>query len=483
VSTPGRRPDPGELAQRAEIDASCRAPVGLLFASATFWLLLGTVLALVASIKMHSPGFLTDWGFLTFGRVRPAHLNTVIYGWASMAGVGVVLWLEARLCRVRLPAPGLLVGMAALWNVAVAGGTWEILAGRGTSVEWLEFPSFWAFTLVVAFAVLTVVSMIMFSRRRVPHIYVSQWYLFGSVLWFPFLYVMANTLIHGGIATGVTQGATNWWFAHNVLGLWLTPIGLAAVYYLIPKVLGTPIYSYHLSILGFWTLALFYNWAGTHHLIGGPLPAWLVTVGIVGSVMMFIPVTTVALNHHMTMRGHFARLKDSPTLRFTVLGAMAYTLVSFQGSLTALRSVNEVTHFTHYTVAHAHLGVYAFFTMVTFGAIYYIAPRLFNREWASARLIKVHFWAAAVGISLYWTPLTWGGIRQGQLMNDPNTAFLDVVRYTVPYLWTRTAAGILMAVGHVAFGALVWGMLRGRGAEALGPTLFTTRQPAEEAER
>jgi cytochrome c oxidase cbb3-type subunit 1 len=481
MSAPARTGDPGELAQRAEIDASCRVPVGLLFASATFWLLLGTALALVASIKMHSPDFLAGWSSLTFGRVRPAHLNTVIYGWASMAGVGVVLWLEARLCRVRLPAPGLLVGMTALWNVAVAGGTWDILAGRGTSVEWLEFPSFWAFTLVVAFAVLTIVSMIMFSRRRVSHIYVSQWYLFGSVLWFPFLYVMANTLIHGDVATGVTQGATNWWFAHNVLGLWLTPIGLAAAYYLIPKVLGTPIYSYHLSILGFWTLALFYNWAGTHHLIGGPLPAWLVTVGIVGSVMMFIPVTTVALNHHMTMKGHFARLKDSPTLRFTVLGAMAYTLVSFQGSLTALRSVNEVTHFTHYTIAHAHLGVYAFFSMVMFGAVYYIAPRLFGREWASARLIKVHFWAAAVGIALYWTPLTWGGIRQGQLMNNADVAFLDVVRYTVPYLWTRTAAGILMAVGHVAFGMLVWRMVRRRGAALVGPTLFTTRRTTEGA--
>ncbi len=479
---PAGLPAPGELARRGAIDASARVPVGMFFASAVFWLLAGTVLAMLASIKMHSPGFLAGWDFLTFGRVRPAHLNTMIYGWASMAGIGVLLWLEARLCRTTIPLVGLLVGVCALWNVAVFGGTLEILSGHGTSVEWLEFPYFWSLFFALSFAAVTLVSLIMFSRRRVSHIYVSQWYLFGAVLWFPFLYVLANMLINGDIARGVTQGATNWWFAHNVLGLWLTPIGLAAVYYLLPKVLGKPIYSYHLSILGFWTLALFYNWAGTHHLIGGPLPLWLVTVGIVGSVMMFIPVTTVALNHHMTMRGSFARLKESPTLRFTVLGAMAYTLVSFQGSLTALRSVNEVTHFTHYTIAHAHLGVYAFFSMVMYGAIYYIAPRLMNREWASARLMKVHFWAVAGGMALYWTPLTWGGIRQGIMMNNADVAFLDVVKATLPYLWTRTGAGVLLTVGHVAFGVLVWHMFRRRGAELVGPTLFTTRRSPAGAE-
>ncbi len=464
--------DSADVAWRAEVDRSCRAPVGFFFASAVFWLLVGTVLALVGSLKMHSPEVLANWDFLTFGRIRPAHLNTTIYGWASMAGVGVLLWLQARLSRVRLPLSGLLVAGCALWNVAVAGGTVEILAGRGTSVEWLEFPYFWSFVFAAVFGVVMVASLTMFSARRVAHVYVSQWYLFGSVLWFPFLYLMANTLIHPGSVGGVMQAVTNWWFAHNVLGLWLTPVGLAAVYYLLPKLLGVPIHSYHLSILGFWTLALFYNWAGTHHLVGGPIPAWLVTVGIVGSVMMFIPVGTVALNHHMTMRGHFHRLLDSPTLRFTVFGAMSYTVVSVQGSLTALRTVNEVGHFTHYTVAHAHLGVYAFFTMVMFGAVYYVAPRLFNREWAMPRLISVHFWASAVGVALYWLALTVGGWRQGLLMNDPDVPFLDVVAFTVPYLWFRTGAGVLMTVGHLAFAVLVTMMVVGplglRGSAAKG---------------
>ena len=145
-------------------------------------------------------------------------------------------------------------------------------------------------------------ALMMFSAPPGEHVYVSQWYMFGAVLWFPLLYALGNALIHG-LATGVVQAAINWWFAHNVLGLWFTPIGLAAAYYLIPKVIGRPIHSYYLSIIGFWTLALFYNWAGMHHLIGGPMPAWLVTVGIVGSMMMFIPVITVAINHHLTTMG------------------------------------------------------------------------------------------------------------------------------------------------------------------------------------
>lgn len=477
----GAAVDRDEVLRRAEIDASCRLPVMAFFASSVVWLVVGSLLALVASWKLHSPEFLADFSWLTFGRVRPAHLTVVAYGWASMAGIGALLWLEARLCRAALPLQGLLLGACALWNVAVAGGTIEILAGRGTSVEWLEIPPFWAGLLAVVFLLVTVASMMMFAARRVSHIYVSQWYLFGAVLWFPFLYVMANWLIHMNVVRGVTQAATNWWFAHNVLGLWLTPIGLAAVYYLLPKILGVPIYSYHLSLLGFWTLALFYNWAGTHHLIGGPLPAWLVTVGVVGSVMMLIPVATVAINHHMTTKGHFARLKDSPTLRFTVFGAMSYTAVSVQGSLTALRSVNEVVHFTHYTVAHAHLGVYAFYSMAVWAAMYYAIPRLTGREWPSARLIAVHFWCAAVGMALYWIGLTWAGVEQGLQMNDADVAFLDVVRYTVPYLWSRSLAGVLMTAGHLVF---AWHLLRVLlPGERLvrGPALFGRRRAAEVA--
>lgn len=463
-----------ELLTRVQTDRSCRQTVLIYYSSAVFWLLVGSVLALLASLKMHIPGFLDQWEWLTFGRVRPAHLNSMIYGWASMAGVGTLLWLESRLGRVRLPLPVLLPVSGLIWNVGVAYGVVAILMGYSSSTEWLEFPvavlGFFGFCLVL----IIYATLVMMMRRKVQHTYVSQWYLYGAVLWFPFLYVTGLFLTQAPHINGTVRAIANWWFAHNVLGLWLTPIGLASAYYFIPKVTGRPVHSYHLSLLGFWTLALFYNWAGTHHLVGGPIPAWVVTVGIVGSMMMFIPVTTVAINHHMTMVGQFGFLKTSPTLRFIVFGAMSYTVVSVQGSLTALRSVSEVTHFTHYTIAHSHLGVYSFFTMTMFGAMYYILPRVLRREWSSAPLIKVHFWSTAVGATMYFIGLTWAGIEQGWMMNNPDVPFMDVVKYTIPWLASRSIAGTLMTIGHVVFALLVWRILRGSGEDLQGPTLFTS---------
>jgi cytochrome c oxidase cbb3-type subunit 1 len=466
----------GEIRKRAEIDQSARFPVLLFISSGVVWLIVGSLLAFLASFKMHSPWFLADQAWLTFGRVRPAHLNTMIYGWASMTGIGILLWLQARLSKALVPMQWSLSFIALLWNLAVLTGTIAILTGWSTSVEWLEFPFGVAFVLAILFFGIMAASLVTFLRRNVEHVYVSQWYLFGAVFWFPFLYIAANLIIHQGGQIGIAESTANWWFAHNVLGIWFTPIGLAAAYYFIPKVIGRPIHSYYLSILGFWTLALFYNWAGTHHLIGGPIPLWLQSVGIVASMMMFIPVITVAVNHHMTMVGHFHKLKYSPTLRFVVFGAMSYTLVSVQGSLTALRVVNETTHFTHYTIAHAHLGMYAFITMTFFGAVYYMLPRLTGQEWCSAGLIKAHFWTTAIGMVIYWVGLTIGGWLQGEMMNNPDTPFMEIVSMTIPFLWSRSFAAVLMTIGHVIFGYLVYRIFADwlRGVDYEGPTLLST---------
>jgi cytochrome c oxidase cbb3-type subunit I len=445
-----------EAEQRAllsEVDASCRGPVLFLFAGSLGWLLVGTVFALIVSIKMHAPEFWSDVAWLTFGRVRPAHLNAVVYGFASQAGIGVAIWLLCRLCRAPLIQGRLIILAGGLWNVAVLLGVLAILAGQGTSIEWLEMPGSVTPILFVAYALIAIWAVITFRYRRERHLYVSQWYLLAALFWFPWLYSAANMALVLDPVRGTVQAAVNWWFAHNVLGLWFTPIGLAAAYYFIPKVIGRPIHSYYLSVLGFWSLALFYNWNGMHHLIGGPMPAWLITVSVVASVMMVIPVVTVAINHHLTMVGHFGRLRESPTLRFIVFGAMSYTAVSLQGSSMALRSLNEVTHFTHYTVGHAHLGLYAFFTMTLFGSMYFIVPRLTLCEWPSARLIRIHFWTTAVGILAYFGVMSWGGVLQGMAMNNPDVPFLETVALTKPYLVARTLSGVLMTVGHIALAA------------------------------
>lgn len=463
----------------AEIDASCRTPVMLLFSFSLVWLLIGTVFALITSFKMHMPDLLGDISWLTFGRVRPAHLNSVVYGFASQAGIGVTLWLMCRLCRTPLTF-GWVMNLAAIfWNVGVAIGIAGILAGDSTGIEWLEFPPYATPILFAAFALLALWGIITFRYRREPHLYVSQFYLLAALFWFPWLYTTAQILLVMEPVRGVVQAAVNWWFAHNVLGLWITPIGLASIYYFIPKVLGRPVHSYYLSMLGFWSLALFYNWNGMHHLVGGPLPAWLITVSIVASAMMTIPVVTVGINHHLTMLGNFHRLKDSPVLRFMVFGGMSYTLTSLHGVLLALRSVSEVTHFTHSTIAHAHLGMYAFFAMVMFGSIYYIVPRVIQIEWPSARLIRLHFWACAIGILIYVVALGTGGVLEGLAMNNPDVPFLDpvkrsVVTLTLPYLKIRSHSGMLIAVGHLAFAvSFVWILIRWKNAARKSQTTTT----------
>ncbi|MEW6512046.1 MAG: cbb3-type cytochrome c oxidase subunit I [Bacteroidota bacterium] len=432
---------------RIAIDASSASPTVLFLASGIFWLLVGSLMGAAASLKFNLPDWLGGYGPLTFGRLRPIHLNTVTYGWISLAGSGMIVWLTGRLCRVEIRWPGLLYASAILWNIGLFLGSLLVLAGYNAGMEWLEFPLPAAAVIAVAFLLFAASIYRTFAARQVEHVYVSLWYILASMTWFPVLYVIANS----GLYQGVGEAAMNWWYGHNAIAVWFTPIGLAGAYYFIPKVIGRPIYSYYLGLLGFWSFALFYNWNGLHHLVGGPLPTWAISVSIVASLMMFVPVLAVAVNHHMTALGHLSIVKYSPTLRFVVFGAMSYTAVSFQGSLEATRSVQEVAHFTHYTVGHAHMGMYAFVTMVLFGAIYYILPRIAKWEWPYPTLIKVHFWLSAVGIVVYFLALTVGGWLQGLAMNTPSVPFIDTVELTKPYLWARTVGGILMTVGHVLF--------------------------------
>jgi cytochrome c oxidase cbb3-type subunit 1 len=490
--SPGSSPDTAQRAELSAIDASTKLPALFFLGSSILWLLAGTVFALIASFKLHSPEFLGDVEWLTFGRSRALHLNAVIYGWAVNASFAVSLWLMARLSRAELRHPGLLLVAAVFWNIGVTVGMVGIALGHSTSIEWLEFPAYATPILFFAYALVGAWAVITFRFGRAKHIYVSQWYLLAALFWFPWLYSVAQVMlvIDATATRGTVQALVNWWFAHNVLGLWFTPIGLAAIYYFLPKVLGKPINSYYLSVLGFWSLAIFYNWAGVHHLIGGPVPVWVQTAGIAASFMMVVPVIVTGLNQHLTLVGAASALKYSPTLRFIVFGGVNYTLTSLAGSLMSMRSWAEVTHFTHYTVGHAHHGMYAFFTMVMFGSIYYILPRILLKEWPSAKLISLHFWTTSIGIVLYVLAMSVGGIEQGLKMNvlpvgpdgQPGSpvAFLEVVAATIKWLELRSYSGVLITIGHVAFAInFAWMLAQPRKAGATTPTLF---RPAPDLE-
>ena len=444
------------------LDQSAKNPILFFIVTATLWLVLGSILGLLVSIKLHAPEFLGAEALLTFGKLRPLHLNIITYGWLSPAALAVSMWLVPRLTKVPLQNIKTLYAAGVIWNIGVILGCIGLLFGYNDGLEWLEFWWPTKILLAVAGAMIAIPLFRTIYLSKEKHLYVTMWYTICALIWFPVLFVIANShFIH----SGVEQAIANWWFAHNVLGLWVTPLGLGIIYYLLPKITGHPIFSYQLSLFGFWGLALFYSQVGMHHLLGGPIPTWLGNLSVVMSVGMIIPVTTVAINHHVSTYRYFHVLKDSVVLRFIVFGAMSYTVSSIQGSLHSLRTFNYTTHFTHWTVSHAHLGLYGFTTMVLFGGIYFALPRLVGRDFKHPQLLNLHFWCAAIGIIIYAVGLGIGGFLQGLELRNTQGTFEHSVSLTIPYLVTRSVGGTLMLLSHCLMLYNVIGILRPEKSE------------------
>jgi cytochrome c oxidase cbb3-type subunit I len=470
-----------EIAERIAADQSSALPAFVFLSCAIVWLIVLSAAGLISSIKLHEPDWLTQYAWMTFGRMRTLHLNAMAYGWAPMAALGTGLWLLPRLLKTPLIGGRFAILGCMLWNAGLIAGLGAIAIGINDGLEWLEMPWQSDMLIVAGGALIGLPLVYTLQNRKVEHLYVSVWYMGAALFWFPVLFFIGNI---PGFHFGVQQATMNWWFGHNVLGLFYTPMALAIIYYFLPKVIGRPVQSYNLSLIGFWTLAFFYGQVGGHHLIGGPVPGWLVTLSIVQSMMMLVPVVAFSVNQHLTMRGRWDALRYSPTLRFMVLGGMMYTLSSVQGSMEALRAVNTVTHFTHFTVAHAHLGLYAFVTLVLFGAIYFMMPRIMSWEWPYPKLIALHFWLVVTGFAIYFVSLTIGGTLQGLYMLDAARPFMDSVTVTLPYLKARSVGGSLMVLGHLVFAGHFAVMALKHGPKRTSAALLSfrlTRKPIASA--
>jgi len=447
------RPDPrlSERARLSQIDASMRGPAVLFVVTALAWLAAATVLGLIASIKLHAPYFLSGTEFLTYGRLAPACANLLVYGWGCNVAFAVGLWIMARLCETQVKHLGMLYVAGGVWNFGVFWGVAAIVLGGSTSVEWLEMPAGVGPVLGSSYLLIALWVILCFQYRQAGPVYVSQWYLLAAFCWFPWIYFVGEMMTLWAPARGTVQALADGWFVQNALGLWFTPVGLAAIYYCLPKVLGRPIRHYYLAPLGFLVLALFSPWTGARNLIYGPVPVWIQTVSIAASVVLVVTMVVTAINFHLTAWAGRRDVWESPTLRFVVFGAVAFTLSAVIGVVTALRSVNVVTHFTQFAVGQGVNGLYAFFTMAMFGVIYFMLPRLLEREWPSRLLIQWHFWGTGAGVVLMLAALYIGGWNQGMLMNDATVPFIAVVRQLVPVNELRTLALASMAVGLVAF--------------------------------
>ena len=468
----GHLPDEHEIEDRIAADRSSAFPVFMFIAFACMWLLFGGIAGLTASLKLHWPDWLVSEAWMTFGRMRTVHLTAVLYGWITNAELAIIIWLMPRLLRRPLIGNMWIMMGGALVNVAIASGIGAIGAGWTDGLEYLEMP--WQIGIFFAAGMVCIIGPVMYTlvNRKVESLYVTTWYHTAALLWITMLFIVGKL---PGVHFGVQQAGMNWWYGHNVLGLWFTPVAVGAIYYFLPKIIARPIRSYNLSILGFWTLAFFYAQVGGHHLVGGPVPGWLITLSIVQSMMMIIPVLAFSINMGLTMKGRMRLGLYSPTLRFMMFGGFMYLLSSLQGSFEALRSVQQVAHFTHFTVAHAHLGAYGFVTMVLFGAIYFMMPRIMNWEWPFPKLISWHFWLASIGIMIYFVGLTYGGWLQGLVMLDETRPFMDSVAVTIPWLEWRSVGGALMVASHLIFVFHFLAMAMRYGPNRAGAALFATQ--------
>lgn len=452
-------------AQQAEvnaIDASTRGPVLLLAAAATVWLLVAAVLGLIAAWKLHTPGFLDACPLLTYGRVSPAQTNAFIYGWGFNAAFGIALWLMARLAQAELRGAGFLAAAVLFWNVGVAVGVGGILAGDSTSLEALEMPFYAAPVLFVAYAGIAAWAFVALRAGRATTLYVSQWYLLLALLAFPWLYSTAQIMLVVAPVRGTLQAVVAAWFASNLFLLCLAPVALAAIYYLLPKILGRPIRSYSLSRLGFWWFVFFASWTGVARLIGGPVPAWLQSAGIVASFMLLVPMVIFGINHYGSLSGGGGAVKSSATLRFLTVAIVAFTLTLLVWAANALQGVASLTQFTLFQAAHSQLGLYGFFSMAMFGAWYYIVPRLTGVAWPSNSLSCLHFWTSVLGLALMVVALALGGIGQGREIADAGVPFVEIGRHLRPYLLTASVGAVLLLIGQLAFAVnLVWSLVRG----------------------
>lgn len=473
------RPGP-QPAEASVVDASLRTALVALTGSALVWLLVASVLAIIASWKLHTPAFMDACEYVTYGRIQPAQTNAFIFGWGFNAAFAVALWLMARLSRGSLPGSGVLLIGVIFWNAGVTLGIGGILLGFSTSLEGLELPGFATPILLVAYALIAAWSLVVFRSGRSREIYASQWYVFAALFWFPWLYAVAQVMLVFSPVRGTVQSVVHAWFTTNLFLLWFGSIALAAIYYFLPKLLLKPVSNYYLSSLGFWWLAIFGSWAGIARLIGGPVPAWVQTVGAAASFMLLVPLVIFGLNFFGTFSGRWSVLKESLTLRFVAFGVVALMFVLLGWVLNALHGVAAITQFTYVTAAETQLGLYGFFSMVVFGALYYIVPRVLNTAWASAPLAGVHFAASAAGVVLLVGSLLIGGVNQGLALADAGVPFAEVTKATQPYLFSASVALVILAIGQLAFALNFFWTLGRASADCVrsAKTLLSTQPEA-----
>ncbi|MCB9186461.1 MAG: cbb3-type cytochrome c oxidase subunit I [Flavobacteriales bacterium] len=423
--------------------------------AAVFWLVFGTTIGQYLGMKFVWPE-LDSVSWLSFGRLRPVHTNTVFWGWGSLAMIGLGHFVITRTSNIKLHsykrswlAFGLINLSVLLGNICLMSG---INNGGGEYREYI-------WPVMLLFALGLILTFRNFYRtvasRKISEIYISNWFILAALGWTIILSIIGYMpWFQNGLGETVIQG----YYMHQGVGMWFMTFTLGLTYYYLPSTLNKPIYSYSLGVLAFWTQMLFYTLIGTHHFVFSPLPWWLQTVAIVFSMGMFIPVIAGSTNFLMTMRGSWSHISKSYVLPFFLVGVVFYFVGSSQGSFQAFRFTNYVWHFTDFNVAHSHMTMYGIITFILWACIYTIVPKLRGKE-PPQILVGAHFWMAFIGLFAYMISMMAGGTLKGISWLDGHPFIQSVILMKKYWIW-RAVGGSLMFLSHLVFAYNFYLMVR-----------------------
>ena len=422
----------------------------------------------VAILISMSAGFLYSLQFLGYfpfphsellspGHLRLWHTNMAAYGWLVNGFTGMCYYVIPRLTGKRVASDKLAWLILVVWQIILVTMLAGFLLGKAQAIEWGETPTGFrpgtfelnyipVDLLVVIGAVLVIFQfMTPLYHARDQKFYVTLWYFTAGLIWLALTYLMGN-IIPEWVLPGAAGAATTGLFIHDLVGLYVTPMGWGLMYFFVPLILRKPIWSHSLSVIGFWALAFFYPLGGVHHFLLSPIPDYVEYGAISTTIAIEVVVTTVVVNFFMTLKGKMSALRTSFAIRWFYVGAVMYFITCLQCSFHVTWMFQKIIHFTDWVVGHAHMIMFGTFSFWLYGVLDWLWPRITKREWYSNSLKSWHFWLSTIGIAVMFTDLTIAGLIHGFMQRELNP-WTDILRSSVPFWWVRTFAGFLMITG------------------------------------
>lgn len=444
-------------------DEAYRTVAGFFLSSAVWFVIFAVGGFLLASWMIAPDLFLyKNISWLVFSRLRPVHTNGMIFGFVGTALMGAIYYYVPRLCRTPLYSRFLGRITAWLWNIAVAAGSLTLLMGYSQSREYAEY--IWPVDVLVLLAwAITFYNIYRTVRARQEKLlYVSIWYTFAAIIFIFWIYFFGNAVWHPatGAITGIPDGILAWFYGHGIVGLFLTPLAVGLSYYVLPIASGGPLFSHTLSLVGFWSILIFYPHIGAHHLLQTPVPTWLKVVAVTGSIGMLLPVLTALTNLYLTTRGKLANIHADIGAKWVFAGLVWYLIVCLQGPFQSLPIVQRITHLTNWVIAHSHIAVLGFSGFIAIGGMYFLIPRITGRPLYSTRLADIQYWMLLIGLSGFFFVLTMAGLIQGNGWLNGETVY-RILPELHPYFVLRLLFGMLIVIAAFMGLYIVWRSLFG----------------------